>query len=228
MNTLNRRLMMLFGFVGAGIITSASLITALAYIGRAGETYSPLSHFVSELGHTADSERSYVFNLSLLIGGLAYGAFLLLLGLRFNGILRRVFALIGALTGISTALVACFPMDINLEWHGNFAFGFFNGSLVWIVLFSLVVGFARQTPYPRWMALIGVPSILLNLAFLALIFRGGRESLLPPEGARLPVWDAAALEWSVVISIMVWVTVITIWRAAHNDEIDSTDAGARA
>jgi hypothetical membrane protein len=65
------RLTYIAGFIGAAAITLGALITGLAYTGTAGERYSPLNHWVSELGEVGVSEQASVFNLGLIIGGLA-------------------------------------------------------------------------------------------------------------------------------------------------------------
>ncbi|CAN5752972.1 hypothetical protein BH23CHL7_BH23CHL7_09480 [soil metagenome] len=38
------------GMAGAATIGAASLVTAFAYVGADGERYSPLNHWISELG----------------------------------------------------------------------------------------------------------------------------------------------------------------------------------
>jgi hypothetical protein len=98
----------------------------------------------------------------LLVPGLLYGLFMMGVGLRFTGLMRCVFVIGGVLVGV-------FPMDVNLETHGQVALGFFEGSLVLMTIFALYVGLARQTAFPRWLALVPIPMIVSNAAF---VYRG--------------------------------------------------------
>lgn len=217
MNIVSRRLTILPGFIGAAIITLGTFITAFPYVGAQGQTYSPLNHFVSELGHTAESELAGVFNIALVIGGLAYGIFMVGVGLRFTGVTRYVIAIGGTLAGISGALVGVFPMDVDLQTHGQVALGFFEGSLVLLALFSLYVGLFPQTAYPRWLALVGLPMIISNAIFVLLVLTGGPEALAGPESGRPALWPITVAEWGVIIFLMVWVTVLASWRVNQAD-----------
>ena len=58
----------LSGLLGVVIIIFGTEVAASAYRGRAGETYSPLNHFVSELGHAHVSAEAMLFNVSLVAG----------------------------------------------------------------------------------------------------------------------------------------------------------------
>ena len=57
------------GLIGSGAIALGSLLTALAYHGRAGEAYSVLNHFVSELGEVGVAPLAWAFNTGLFLGG---------------------------------------------------------------------------------------------------------------------------------------------------------------
>lgn len=213
----SRRLTILPGIIGVVVITLGAIVTALGYTGGQGQSYWPLNHFVSELGHTQESELASVFNIALIVGGLAYGIFMVGVGLKFSGIMRYVIAIGGMLAGIFGALVGVFPMDVNLETHGQVALGFFEGSLVLLVIFSLYVGFSKQTAYPRWMALIALPMIISNAIFVYLVLNGGPDALAAPESGRLDFWLTTTAEWGVIIFLLVWVSIITIWRINQPD-----------
>ena len=57
-------------------MTATSVVTALAYTGSKGQPYSPLNHWVSELGEVGVSELASVFNVGLIIGGLCFAVFM--------------------------------------------------------------------------------------------------------------------------------------------------------
>jgi uncharacterized membrane protein YciS (DUF1049 family) len=217
MSSWSRRLTIVPGFLGAAIITLGALITAFPYVGGQGQNYSPFNHFVSELGHTQESELASLFNIALIVGGLLYGVFMIGVGLRFTGIMRYVIAIGGMLAGIAGALVGVFPMDVDLATHGQVALAFFEGSLVLLILFSLYVAFGRQTAYPRWLALVALPMIISNAIFVYIVLNGGEDALAAPTTGRADFWLTTVAEWGVIIFLLMWVTVIAIWRAAHED-----------
>ncbi|MBK8025452.1 MAG: DUF998 domain-containing protein [Chloroflexi bacterium] len=217
MDTWSRRLTIVAGFLGAATITLGAILTAFPYVGGQGQSYSPFNHFVSELGHTQESELAGLFNVALIVGGLLFALFMIGVGLRFTGIMRYVIAIGGALAGISGMLVGLFPMDVDLATHGQVALGFFEGSLLVLIVFSFYVGFSGQRVYPRWLALVALPMILSNAVFVSIVLNGGEGALAAPEGGRETFWLTTISEWGVIIFLMVWVTVIAIWRAARTE-----------
>ena len=61
----------LFGILGAGVALLGSVIAASVYSGKQGQRYSTFNHFISELGEVGVSRLAPVFNLSLILSGLA-------------------------------------------------------------------------------------------------------------------------------------------------------------
>lgn len=78
----SKRLTHICGFLGSAIIVLGSLITAIPYRGKEGESYSILNHFISELGEVGVSRLAPVFNASLIAGGVVLLIFVLGLGLK--------------------------------------------------------------------------------------------------------------------------------------------------
>lgn len=213
----SRRLTILPGVIGVGAITLGSLITAFAYVGEAGEAYSPFNHFVSELGHSQFSALSALFNGGLVLGGVCFALHMIGVGLRFKSVFRVVIAAMGVIAGGFGALVGIFPMNVDSPTHTLVAFGFFAGSLVMLVTFSLGVLVNRRAAYPRWLAGLSVPMILSTGVFLGLAFNAGDGALAAPAGERATFLLITASEWGVIIFLLMWVTVMTIYRAAQAD-----------
>lgn len=213
MSNWSRRLTIIPGYVGTTVLIVAALVTALTYVGVDGLRYSPLNHFVSELGHTQDSELAAVFNIALIFGGLMMGLHLVGVGLRFRSFFRYVVAVSGAVVGVAGALVGVFPMDVNTNMHRLVALGFFEGSLLLLVLFSLFVGLTRQRAYPRWMAFLAVPMLAANLVFLNELRVDGIDALAIALAVREPFRLICASEWAVILFLLLWVVVMMLWRA---------------
>ncbi len=57
------------GLFASAIIVITSVVTAFNYKGKKGESYSPLNHFVSELGEVGVAAYAAVFNTGLIFSG---------------------------------------------------------------------------------------------------------------------------------------------------------------
>ncbi len=202
-----RRMIAAIGMIGVIIISAACIVTALAFVGAQGERYSPLTHFISELGFVQESELATVFNLGLIVGAPCLGIFLLGLAWSLEGWSRYLFAVISIVAGIAGMLVGVFPMD-NLAAHTQVAQTFFLTGGVVVALFSLYILFGKQTRYPRWIVIIGVISVVSFAAFLSIVLPGGANALAAPEGVRPSIWITVVWEWMILISVLVWIFVV--------------------
>lgn len=214
---LRRGVPWIAGLAGVGLNFTGVIISALTYQGRLGEPYSPLNHFISELGEVSVASMAMAFNVGIFLGGLCLTIFLVGLGLRIGGWLGVLFALVGTACGLSGALVGVFPLD-NLAPHFTWAMRFFNFGLLASSFFSLLALF-RRGGLPRWLALPGLLSVLAFAAFLYLPSSGdtagsmaGADSLMATISAlsqpRPPVWQLAVLEWAALGSVMIWALIV--------------------
>lgn len=124
---------------------------------------------------------------------------------------------VGAVVGIAGALVGVFPMDVNTNMHRLVALGFFEGSLLLLIIFSLFVGLTRQRAYPRWMALLAIPMLAANLVFLNELRLDGIDALALALTLREPFRLICASEWAVILAVLLWVVVMMFWRARQPD-----------
>ena len=206
------------GLIGSGAIALGSLLTALAYHGRAGEAYSVLNHFVSELGEVGVSAWAEVFNASLIVGGLSLTVFMLGLAVLLGGWFGILFGVLGSVAGISGALVGFFPMN-DLASHTTVALTFFNTGWIVTGLFALYVLLSRRKLFPRWLAIPGIVATLSFIAFLNSPQPGSGVDLASPQ-ARPDFMAIAALEWLVIISVLAWAALVSIslWRMSPQSE----------
>jgi hypothetical membrane protein len=207
----------LAGIVGASAIAVGSAVTALAYTGTAGQPYSPLNHWISELGQTGVSELAAVFNIALVVGGICFVVFMTGLRLVRTGRFAWVYGTIGAVAGVAGAYVGIFPMN-RLEQHTLAALAFFN--LGWIAVALASLDFVRRPDprFPRWLAYIGGLTVVAFVSFLAVaIPLAGGAGLGAPD-PRPEIWFVAILEWAALVGILLWVlaTGWTWWRALGN------------
>lgn len=208
------RLAIRAGLLGSSIIAAGSVVTALAYTGSKGQPYSPLNHFVSELGELAVSKLAVVFNTALIIGGVLFVVFMIGLAAAGQGLLRWAYGLIGAIAGIGGAFVGVFPMDY-LRVHSLAALTFFVLGLVTVLLAS--IDFVRRPDprFPRSLSVLGGATVAAFAAFLVILF-GEAGGLAHPD-ERVAVWPLTIFEWLLIVGILLWVflTALSWWRATR-------------
>lgn len=218
-----RKFTYLTGLTGIGIIVLGSIITAISYTGRNGEPYSFLNHFISELGEIGVSELAPVFNTSLIIGGIFLLFFMLGLGLYFRNIFAYVASAVGLFCGIAASLVGVFPMN-NMAVHVKVALSFFRSGLLAILLFTLVIIFDKQRRVSKWLVIPGVITVLAFTAFLYLpqVLEPGQALTLQPEATRPAFWLSSFLEWVVFLTVLVWISVVSIYLIKHRSYSPTT------
>ncbi len=208
------------GLIGPLVILLGSLITALNYTGVEGQAYTPLNHFVSELGEVGVSKLALVFNSSLVIGGCFNVVFTLYLAQGIRGWLRYPLAILGLSAAICGGLVGIFPMN-RLDQHILVALGFFNLGQLTALAYSLVFLFGKNHPYPRWLS---IPGLINTAAFLifnnfpsqfeeGVDFNKGMEGLLSNRPDFIPL---ALLEWVIILGIMIWFVMLASYLINHN------------
>ena len=199
----------ILGLASVGIILVGMLATAAAYRGYAGETYSPLNHFISELGEVAASRLAWLFNLSLVIGGVGLGTFLLLLAGRLTGRYRTAFIVAGLSAGVSGTLVGVFPMDYHLTHRLVSDVFFLTGWLV-AAIFSLWLWTGPSARFTRWLLAPGLAVGTVFLTFIAVY------STYHPVDAdarlvdRPDVWMVPTLEWAALLTLLAWFVCVSV------------------
>lgn len=197
----------LFSVIGA-------LVCALAYKGKQGAPYSPLNHFISELGEVGVSRLAWVFNLGLVLSGLCLIPSCIILGLLIPGILSKVGMIAGVITALSLSLVGVFPMN-NLKPHGFSAMTFFRFGLLMVLAFSLAIAFQPGSTFvlPRIFSLAGLPAIIAFSGFLLLMRNANsntHDPLQPGSEERPKVWLMPIVEWSIFLTIVLWFLLIAV------------------
>lgn len=194
------------GVIGPLLIGLGIIISALAYIGSQGQSYSFLNHFVSELGEIGVSDLAAIFNGGLILGGICNLIFMIYLASQFSGWIRYLLAILGAATALCGTLVGVFPMN-DLDYHLFVALGFFNLGLLVALIYSLIFLFKKDHLFPRWLA---VPGLLNTAAFFifnnfppqfeeGIEFQDGMAGLFSNRPAFIPL---AMMEWIVILGIL--------------------------
>ena len=209
----NPTVVIAFSLAGSLIALLGVIISGIAYRGRLGERYSPLNHYISELGEVGVSRLAWVFNASLILTGLCLLPACLSLGFLFPGAWAKLAMAAGIVAAISVSLVGVFPMN-NLKAHAFVAMSYFRAGLVMVILFTLVVIFQKEPPLmPRLFALVGVPAILAYASFLIygpIHDKTVEEGVNPLEQPRPRIWWIAFIEWTVFFTTIPWFLVMAL------------------
>jgi len=210
------------GIVAFAALALGSGWAAASYAGPAGEPYSLLNHWISELGQLGVSSRAAVFNAGLMIGGASFVAFVVGLAWTSPSRLRWAFGPAGIVAGIGGFFVGVFPMN-DPDQHVIAASIFFNLGWIFVALASLAFVRQRERRHPAWLAAVGAVSVVAFIAFLVSLqtdeFSRQRMTSTGPITDRPDVWIAPILEWATLILIMAWVLLTSIawWRALHSE-----------
>ena len=208
------------GVLGSALLLVLSVVAALVYTGTAGEGFSPLNHWISELGEMSVSRLAVLFNVGIFVGGICLAIFMTSLGLLRQSRLAWLYVPIGILAGIGGAFVGVFPMDSGGP-HVPAALTFFVLGWMSVGLASIDL-YRRPDPrFPSWLPWLGALTVLAFLLFLSLYI-----PYLMDTGAssrdRAPFRLVVALEWLVLIGIMSWVFVASLswWRYRDGHRAD--------
>lgn len=215
MNTFLRRSFPVFGVAGVAVASICSLITAIFYRGTAGETYSVLNHFISELGEVGVSPLAWLFNAGLIAGGLFFLPFAMGLGLVIPGWLSKVAMISGVVSALSLGAVGIFPMN-NIDPHIQAAMMYFRSGLVTVFLFGLAIQLQKHSPITvhKWANLASIAAFLCYASFLFFpnesVSSDGSSLDVSLAVIRPEVWTIAILEWSVFFGTILWFLVIAL------------------
>lgn len=204
------------GMVGSAAILLCALLTAIAYRGTDGELYSPLNHYVSELGELGVSSLAVIFNSGLIVGGLAFAVFMAGLGQVRGGVGGTAYGIIGAMAGLAGAAVGVFPLN-SLEKHTLATFFFFNLGWISVALASVDVLVRPDVRFRPRIAALGFATVAAFVGFIwAYALSGSQTNGLAPSDVR-PTFDiVTVLEWLSVVGITVWAFVVGWeWDRAH-------------
>jgi hypothetical membrane protein len=197
---------------GAVVLAACSLIAGLVYTGTVGERFSPLNHWVSELGEEGVSTLATLFNIGIMVSGICLAVFMTALGFLRRSMLAWLYVPVGIVSGVGGAFVGVFPMS-STGPHVPAALTFFVLGWVAVGLASIDI-YRRPDPrFPRWLAWLGALTVLAFLVFLSLYI-----PYLTYTGAgspdRAPFQLVVVFEWLVLVGIIGWVFVASLswWR----------------
>ena len=201
-----------WGFIASGILLAFVLSSCIGYVGTAGESYSLLNHYISELGQVGVSHLAPLFNTGLILGGFASAVFMVGLGRYIKNTAAKIAMGVGVFAGISCSIVGFFPMN-NLHTHNMVAKCFFFGRMIAVVIFSVAILRQRKLKIPKLFSIAGVVVAGVFIAFIVdafVINPGAGRKALEVGFTRPHIWWCTILEWSTFFAIVGWMLLISI------------------
>lgn len=209
-----------FGIGGSLLIIVSMLVTGLVYRGKAGEKYSVLNHYISELGEVGVSKAAPLFNLGLIIGSLAFIPFITGLTLDLGNLWAKIGLVVGIWSTLSCALVGVFPMN-RMETHKRVAVSYFRSGLVMVLLYSIAVFVqpAGAVMIPKASNAAGLLAFSCYAAFLLAMDTHKKKDEEPEaletetedEWVRPDVSRFTILEWAISFSNFLWFLVVALF-----------------
>ncbi|MCX6056313.1 MAG: DUF998 domain-containing protein [Chloroflexi bacterium] len=207
-----------FGWSGSLLILLGCLISGTAYKGKAGERYSILNHFISELGEIGISKAAAVFNLSLILGGTLFIPYIVGLGFSLSSGWGLLGMFGGVIAALSSIFVGVFSMD-RLTPHRRAAMLFFRSGLFTVIFFTIAVfaQSATQRTIPLVVNVFGIIAILAYGSFLVIVSQKTDKDNQPnyildplamPDRPRF--WRTPFLEWLLFFSTIGWFLVVSL------------------
>jgi hypothetical protein len=201
------------GILGTGLLILAVIYPSIVYRGKAGERYSLLNHFISELGEVGVSKGARVFNLGLILGGIALVPYILALGMRLASILGWLGTAAGVVATAAVACVGFYPMN-NLQPHTRAAMTYFRAGLAMVFLFGLAILFQPEGHrfIPQAANLLSLVAVIVYAIFVFMLRPTKEdqpkreESSLDPQikPERPRVWILPLMEWAVFFATILW------------------------
>lgn len=212
-----------FGLAGSIVVIACVLVPMTAYVGRAGERFSPANHFISELGEVGVSRLASVFNIGLVAAGVLYVPFALGLGAAIRGWWAAAGTLAGLVAAAALGCVGLFPMN-NLQPHIASAILFFRSGLVTVLLSGVAIQLQRpgRREVDRRANIAGIVTVLAFAVFLVWMdLQPGSSSDFQVSAIRPAIWPGAILEWSILVTMIAWFFVVSACRRNPDRETAS-------
>ena len=180
--------------------------------GFVGEgSYSPVNHFVSQLGLSYDSTNAWYFNRSLMMGGLLLFIFVQGLGSYFEPTMKiKMARFTGMIASAAFGTVGYFTADVWVP-HMAAASTFFFGAMMSVGLFTWVLW---HDPQRRLHPSIAYQGIFITGSYLIALF--WPKDLLfamvydPVNFVRPAIWMLPILEWVYCLMLATWISMVSV------------------
>lgn len=206
------------GFFGVLVIVFGVFVSSVAFVGDYGEPFSILNHNISELGERGVSELAWLFNASLILGGIGLIVFFGGLGHVYRRWPIYMISISGVVAVTGMLLTGLIPMYAGetTGLHMDAAQLFFYGGMFSSIIYTLFVLIDRRGYFSRWTLLASLLVVASFAAFIYLpriLYPGFtlEDYLVRLQGADRPrLWIPSLLEWIAMASAVLWIVVMAM------------------
>lgn len=196
-----------WGLLGSAIGILFILLPMIPYQGTEGESYSIFTHYVSELGELGVSIWAPVFNVGLILAGLAFIPFFIGLGIYLDSTIAKISAIGGVYSSVSIVLVGIYPMNYRTE-HYLAAMSFFFSGMIMVILWAVTIILQKNVKIPKSFSL---GAVINGIIFAAFLFGTGDEGPSRPEFSL-----TTTLEWAIYFSIIIFLLAVALFILSKN------------
>jgi len=226
-NTLFKQKFPYFGILGFLFAVIAFIVPQFTFKNLEDEDYSPLNHFISELGWIGISKQDIFFNLSLMVAGFFLTIFNYGLTAQFDGFWARSTLFFGILASLGCSLVGFFPAKtelVQMLFHLSAATIFFVNAGLSLLSALFMILFSKNQILSKPFFML----ILLTLCPFASLLAVDYNTVLPHLDIlnikiinRPDIWLAPIVEWAIVLSVLIYVLSTSLYflifqRYVHN------------
>lgn len=197
-----------WGFIGLAIINISIILTAFLFEGYQGESYSPFTHFISELGEQQKSAWAIIFNSGMMIGGVFIVLFAYYLQQKVTTRLANIAAWIALVAALGVIGVGWFPANY-LRPHMIAAFICFAGIGVSMFLYSWDFWQHNETFKAKILLLLSV-IVFASFIYLAFAPKEVFKAMIahPTTFNRPAFWDLTIVEWILFFGVNSWIIMV--------------------
>lgn len=203
------------GLIGSGLLLVALLVPQIGFRNLEGVPYSPLNHFVSELGWHGISHLAMVFNLGLIMGGVFLALFMIGLGGQFTGILAKLTTVFGVISAIGGSLVGVFSVDSGLISHLVAATIFFVSAELALISATFMILFQDARVVPKFIAIFSVLIFCIFTTVFTIDYPHEVFPYLDRANVRIinrpAQWSLPIVEWAFVLSIVIFLSLASLY-----------------
>jgi len=198
----------IIGLAGAAVFITSVVISILMF--ERG-TYSPVNCFTTELGIYAGASVTFssalVFNIGLILSGLAFSVFMVMYGLRGETLLDTAVSFFGVLSGMLMAGEGLFSLNF-FTFHCVLSSAFFVTLFIMCVLYVVsktVSGSRRPVTVQTLAALLTGVAAALSAMYM---ITGGMSQIFAEDTlgiGRLSVIPFAIIGWAAYALFLIFI-----------------------
>jgi hypothetical protein len=208
----------------AALLLCAAIAAAVFYKGG----FSPLNGFINELGLFSGgyfaASFALLFNLSLILFGLAFGALMVLDGLEKATIQSTALGFFGALTGVLTMAQGIFTLNIS-QFHYIVSAAFYISAFVLCALYVVFTLMGRGHKRIAPLAMAGCAGAV-SAVYAWYILSGSMSQFLVEDASltsRTGILPFALIGWASMALFMAFIVLYAVASLGGSKRIMKED-----